>query len=577
MKVRHVYIRNFRGIKSLSWFVRGNFNCIIGPGDSCKTTVLTALDYALTPRSSLLFEDADFFGQDVAQEVHIQVTLSDWDESRPEIKELFKESKFAQFKCGLNDSGPIPEPEDDGPVAISISLRVDRSLEPKWMIVKGLDDGTRERSPLYASDRATLGASRLDILADNQFTWGRNTILTRLGAGNPTNLGSVIPELARSVKEKDVSSHASFSECLSLADEIRTEARKTGVRLDSLVPKVDLQRQSISTGAISLHEANVPIRNKGLGSKRLIAAIMQMMLHDGKNIALVDELELGLEPHRIRGVLQRLKNSNQQVFATTHSPVVIRELDVAKNELYVCHRDGDGNVVLESLSSVPDIQAAVRGNAEAFVGHTIVACEGKTEVGCIRAFDSFQFENNAEPPGWSLATSYFDCGGGSKIRAACTKLIALGYRVAVLCDHDARDQISDEDVTELRKRGAHVCQWDKGNATEQQLFMDLPWKYVPTAIALIATNHDSLEQDTIVDCIRKDPRARPLELSRNPSEWDDNVVLRAVIGDVIKKNDWIKRIDYSQKLFEFALPKLPDTCPLREKLLDLWRWIQTDV
>lgn len=578
MKVRHIYIRNFRGIKSLSWTVSGDFNCIVGSGDTCKTTILNALDYALTPRTAVTFDDTDFFNQDVDQDIQIQVTLSDWDENRPEIKEFFKESKFAQFKCGLTDTGPIPEPEDGGQIAISVSLRVDKSLEPKWTIVKGLDDGTREQAPLYASDRAFLGVSRLDVFADSQFTWGRNTILTRLSANQPKNLGSVLSDLTRALKQKDVSSYQGIVECQSVAEEIRTEAQKTGVKLSGLAPRIDLQRQSVTTGALSLHESNVPVRSKGLGSKRLIAAAMQMMLHAGKNIALIDELEIGLEPHRIRGMIRRLKNTNQQIFTTTHSPVVIRELDVSKNELYVCRRDVDGNVVVESLASVPDIQAAVRANAEAFLGSKIVACEGKTEIGCIRAYDVFQFDSNAEePPVWSLATSYFDCSGGSKIRTACEKLMKLGYRAAVLCDNDAKDQISDEDVQALRDGGAYVCQWEKGNSTERQLFSDLPWEYVPAAIALIARNHDSLEHATIIDCIRRDPRAAGLKLSDEPTKWKESILLREVIGDVVRKNDWIKRIDYSQKLFEFALPRLREASSLRRELAELWRWVQADV
>src|SRR3954462_975409 len=45
------------------------------------------------------------------------------------------------------------------------------------------------------------------------------------------------------------------------------------------------------------------------------------------NISLIDEIELGLEPHRIRGLLFKLKKTPQQIFTTTHSPVVVRELN----------------------------------------------------------------------------------------------------------------------------------------------------------------------------------------------------------------------------------------------------------
>jgi putative ATP-dependent endonuclease of the OLD family len=89
---------------------------------------------------------------------------------------------------------------------------------------------------------------------------------------------------------------------------------------------------------VSLHEDNVPLRNKGSGSKKLIAAAMQMKLHGGKNVSLIDEMEVGLEPHRIRGLIYKLKKSRQQIFTTTHSPVVLRELNVADNELYARQR-----------------------------------------------------------------------------------------------------------------------------------------------------------------------------------------------------------------------------------------------
>ncbi|MFQ5348107.1 MAG: ATP-dependent endonuclease, partial [Rhodothalassiaceae bacterium] len=180
MRIKHIEIRNFRGIKTLSWQVKGDFNCIIGAGDTCKTTILTALDYALSPRTALSLDDSDFFNQQVDQDIVIQVTLSDWDETQPDIHKFFQEKAFAQYKCGFDETGPLPEPPSERQVAVSVSLRVDKSLEPKWFIVKGRDEGERtERKPLYASDRAALGLSRLDIFADYHFTWGRNTILTR--------------------------------------------------------------------------------------------------------------------------------------------------------------------------------------------------------------------------------------------------------------------------------------------------------------------------------------------------------------------------------------------------------------
>jgi predicted ATP-dependent endonuclease of OLD family len=106
MKIRHLEIRNFRGIKSLSWHVRGDFNCIIGAGDACKTTVLTALDYALSPRITLTLDDADFFNQDVTQDIVIQVTLAEWNESEPETRGVFSRKQVCAIQMRSHRSRP---------------------------------------------------------------------------------------------------------------------------------------------------------------------------------------------------------------------------------------------------------------------------------------------------------------------------------------------------------------------------------------------------------------------------------------------------------------------------------------
>ena len=574
MRVKHVEIGNFRGIKSLSWQVKGDFNCIIGPGDTCKTTILTALDYALSPRSALAFDDSDFFNQDVSQNIVIQVTLTNWDEAQEDVRRFFQESKFAQYKCGIADTGPLPEPVPDGTVAISISLRVDKSLEPRWSVVRGRDiEEDQDRKPLYAADRAVLGLSRIDIFSDFQFTWGRNTILTRLSAGSEGNLNTVLSALTRDMRECDISNHECIQGCQNVANTIKTEAQNSGVSLAGLSPKIDMQRQSVGTGALSLHENNVPLRNKGSGTKRLIGAAMQMKLHDGKNISLIDELEMGLEPHRIRGLIYKLKNSNQQIFATTHSPVVIRELSVADNELYVCKRDVAGIVSLESLAVVPDIQGQVRTNAEAFLGSKIVCCEGSTEIGCLRAYDIDRFDEN-NPPVWSLATSYLNCGGASKIKLVCDKLLALGYHCAVLCDNDAPTQITASDIQTLQNAGAHICQWDNDNSTERQLFTDLPWQNIPALLQTICDCHDTLEHATVVDSIIKDPRIQPLGFCNDPVIWPESQILRQVMGDLANKREWIKRIDYAENVFNFALPHLLNTSVIKSRLDALFSWIQ---
>ena len=44
MQIRHVHIERFRGIKTLDWRVDGQVICLVGPGDSTKSTILCAID-----------------------------------------------------------------------------------------------------------------------------------------------------------------------------------------------------------------------------------------------------------------------------------------------------------------------------------------------------------------------------------------------------------------------------------------------------------------------------------------------------------------------------------------------------
>lgn len=76
-RIRKLEIRNFRAIKSLDWFPSSGINCLIGPGDSGKSTVLEAIDICLGARRSFAFTDADFHCIDHNNATLIRVTLGD--------------------------------------------------------------------------------------------------------------------------------------------------------------------------------------------------------------------------------------------------------------------------------------------------------------------------------------------------------------------------------------------------------------------------------------------------------------------------------------------------------------------
>jgi putative ATP-dependent endonuclease of the OLD family len=572
MRIRYLEIKNFRGIKSLSATFEGGFICLIGPGDSCKSTIITAIDYALSSRWNLGIDDADFYNQDIENPISISITLSGWNRDSKEAKKLFTEKKFGQLISGI-DQKPVAEPLDDAQEAITVNLSIDKSLEPKWQVIK-----EEEEKNISAADRNCFGAGRIDAYLDNNFAWGRNSILTRLSGENNENLNLSLAEIARSIKDNTFD----LKLCDSVASSIRDEAEKIGVKLSELSPKLDVQKLTFSSGALTLHYKNIPLRNLGSGSKKLISLTMQMKLHDGHNIALIDEIEAGLEPHRIRGLIKTLKQSKQQVISATHSPVVLRELIVAKNELYVCRRDDDGTVNIKSIKEVPNSQGPVRSNPEAFLGKKIIVCEGATEIGCLRALDQCKIKDDDGIPVWTLNTAYFNAGGIGNIKKNAIALNNLGYKVAVFCDNDEPDQFSGKDKLELENVGIKVICWDEGNSIEQQLFFDLKWLCVLGFFDELSKIHDSKDKMALIQSVQ----SKMDGLKDDYATWIESDDLRKTIGIVAagknqngiqdSKKAWFKRINYAEAVFRYAIPQLISKKTMMKSLDALWGWVQSE-
>lgn len=65
MKILNLQIENFRGIKkcNIDFPQQSRVLCLIGAGDSTKTTLLKAIEWVLWPNWNLVVCDNDFFTQ----------------------------------------------------------------------------------------------------------------------------------------------------------------------------------------------------------------------------------------------------------------------------------------------------------------------------------------------------------------------------------------------------------------------------------------------------------------------------------------------------------------------------------
>src|SRR5574341_1158666 len=127
MRLFHVQIERFRGIKQLDWNVGGRFVCLIGPGDSTKTTILDAIELALSPRWNVAFDDTDFFDSRTDEPLSVTITVGELPD------ELKSDAKYGLLTRGWSSTeGLHDEPQDGDQLVLSIRLQVDESLEPSW-------------------------------------------------------------------------------------------------------------------------------------------------------------------------------------------------------------------------------------------------------------------------------------------------------------------------------------------------------------------------------------------------------------------------------------------------------------
>lgn len=76
MQIVEVNIKNFRGIKTFKQsFYNKKLVCLIGRGDSGKSTILDAISYALSPSWNIPFNDNDFYNGDTSIPITIDISI----------------------------------------------------------------------------------------------------------------------------------------------------------------------------------------------------------------------------------------------------------------------------------------------------------------------------------------------------------------------------------------------------------------------------------------------------------------------------------------------------------------------
>jgi len=566
LKIRHLTINNFRGIQKLDWDIPQSFVCLVGQGDSTKSTILEAIQLCLSPMWALTFTDSDFYNCDINLPIEIITTVGELPDT------MIDREKFGDYTRGWSMvKGLVDEPDDDSERVLSISLLIDRTLEPKWSVI---NDREPEGVFISANDRRKFGVSSLGTYVDQHLSWGKYSALSKL-TGIDDEISSVLADASRSARK--AVADASLSELNMSALTVKELGESFGVKPHSdYCVGLDAKLSITGQATLTLHDGQIPARMAGLGSRRLLTlAIQHESVPDG-GIMLIDEIEAGLEPHRLRHLIRRLHSSGeqkQQVFLTTHSSVALVELNA--EELCIVHNiDG----IIEILTTSNALQDVVRKVPEAFLAIKIICCEGATEYGFLREFDRYW---QSEGGGKFLPFAYLGVvpvvstqGGGSDVPRISVELSKLGYKVLYFGDSDAHLSPSTD---EMEAVGVTVFVWEGSKSIEERICLDLPFEKLDDFIT------------GAVECaLQEDKSSQSVYDSLGSSFGINSGGFKGVIGELIelgfseddiriklgknaKDKCWFKRVSYGECLARIVTSNYDDLegTDLRNKLTSL--------
>jgi len=377
--------------------------------------------------------------------------------------------------------------------------------------------------------------------------WGQGSVLARL-TGDTSDASA---RLAQAYKAARDNAKLGEIEALSnAANKAECYAKSLGAYVEgSYEPGLELGRSGLSSGSIALHDDGVPLRLAGLGTRRLATlAIQKSAINEGA-IVLIDEIEHGLEPHRIIGAIAQLKADQAalvaarrpvgQVLMTTHSDVAIAEAGAESLRVVQMTRPTRQALLLKPTAPDP-IQALMRFTPRALFARRILVTEGNTEIGLLLGIRDNWPPHHAGKPIEQLGVAIAD-GNGAQACAMALALHDLGYQTAIFRDSDTA--LSGDEKVSLGASGIPVIEYGGGLNTEQAIFYAAADTHVQELLNFAREERGSDAIDNNLDL--KITGLTLTEIREEFTVWEllcglNGLQLREAIAEVAVRKKWFK-------------------------------------
>lgn len=556
MHIRRLRLKEFRSLSELVWHPSPGLNVLIGPGDAGKTTVLEAVALILSPNPSQAASELDYRNLDTGTSFTVEVVIGDLSD---ELLAACFPAPLSGWRAKDQTLLPGPSDGDDGVESVLVlQLTGTPDLELRHELVQ---PGAASR-PLTVAQRNAIGLWNVTggRGAQSQLRMSGGSLLERA-------LGRDVMRAPAAAALRDARHGLQVPDegkrRLTLVEDRLKAAGLTLGRLDLAITPGGGQTPVQLLNLIVVTETGyVPLSSFGHGTQQMAMVALATSQASTSPIAVLDEIEVGLEPYRHRELVRSLRETltaHGQAFLTTHSGTVLSLL--SEGEAWRMHASARSVEVRPLLGS---LHKTLTKDPEALLSHLPVVCEGATEVG----FADVLLRNATAlgmPPYDSVGIRLVD-GQGHELALDLTQAFSdLGIPVAVLVDEESFR--SGTRAALASRPGVTLRTLPGGSCTEAVVAAALPTGALDLLIALPGRDGPA-DQDARMKAVTTQlGDQRVCDVASAISAHGERET-REAIGVAAHRGKWFKSRAAGAELAELVFAQVPETEPLRVAMAD---------
>jgi len=531
-------------------------NLVLGSGDSGKSSVLDAISLVLSPQPSQAALETDYRNLDSSQPFQIKLVLGHLSDEF--LARVYPAPLWGwDSQPGVLRSGPDEENGIESVALLEVEGNSDLELQHRI-----LQPGNDPR-PLSVPARIAAGLWSVNTnrAPDAQLRMSRGSLLERaLGRDR--------------MRAPAVAAMQGTADTLQIPEEVSKVLERLAIRLKdagidikelalSLIPSGGQSPVQLLALAARSGDGQVPLASFGRGSQQIaMVTLATAEVHDAP-IAVIDEIESGLEPYRQRAMVALVRGlvaSDGQAFMTTHSPAVLARL--GKGEAWVLRRHEE-----HSIGPIRgELERLMHLDPEALLSRLPIVCEGATEVGLV----DFMLETlgGADPSAFGI--HLIDAGGHDHALELLEALAGDGYHTCGLVDNERfssgkRAALATAPLIRLYMApGGRCLECAVANAiplNAMEALTELPGTAGPFLKVV-----DRLQ--AISTRLGKQSRASLPDLVASFGEGR----VRDAVGEAATTGEWFKSLDAGRQLGEFAHTNLESNHEFLTTFRDLVTW-----